>query len=52
VADQYGNLSANLEFEQTTLLDDKKTNSNGNDLAAHALRNDVQVLFNIGTAWL
>jgi hypothetical protein len=46
-----GNLSANVELEQTTLLDDKKTYSNGNDLAADALKNDVELLFNFGTSW-
>jgi len=46
-----GNLSANLEVYQETILDNKKTYSNGNDLGAHQLKNDVQILFNFGTSW-
>ena len=46
-----GNLSANLEVEQNILMDNKKTYSNGNDLAEHMLKNDVSVLFNFGTSW-
>ena len=46
-----GNLSANLELFQTTILDDCKQCYTGNDLNSHQLKNDVDVLFNIGTSW-
>jgi hypothetical protein len=46
-----GNLSANLEMVQTTIMDDCKLCWNGNALDAHLLKNDVSVLFNIGTSW-
>jgi hypothetical protein len=46
-----GNLSANLEFLQTTILDDCKLCWNGNALDGHLLKNDVSLLFNVGTSW-
>jgi hypothetical protein len=46
-----GNLSANLEFLQTTILDNCKLCWNGNALDGHLLKNDVSLLFNIGTSW-
>ncbi len=46
-----GNLSANIEMIQTTIMDNCKLCYTGNDLNAHQLKNDVSVLFNIGTSW-
>ena len=46
-----GNLTVNLEEIQTTVLDDCKLCYNGNALDGHQLKNDVSVLFNIGTSW-
>jgi len=46
-----GNLSANLEVLQTTILDDCKQCWVGNALDRQLLKNDVSVLFNIGTSW-
>jgi hypothetical protein len=46
-----GNLSANLEMIQTTIMDDCKLCYFGNDLNEHQLKNDVSLLFNIGTSW-
>jgi hypothetical protein len=46
-----GNLSANLEMIQTTILDNCKLCYTGNDLNSHQLKNDVSVLFNVGTSW-
>ncbi len=46
-----GNLSANLEVEDTLIMDFKRTlvsNAVSNNLP----KNDVNVLFNIGTSWL
>jgi hypothetical protein len=47
-----GNLSANLEVFDTIVLNDKKNFGLGNDLNTNQLKNDVDVLFNIGTSWL
>jgi hypothetical protein len=46
-----GNLSANVEYEQTTVMDNCKLCYNGNDLNSHQLKNDVSMLFNLGTSW-
>jgi hypothetical protein len=46
-----GNLSANLEVLQTTIMDDCKQCWVGNALDRQLLKNDVSVLFNIGTSW-
>jgi hypothetical protein len=46
-----GNLSANVEMIQTTVLDDCQLCYVGNDLNEHQLKNDVSVLFNLGTSW-
>jgi hypothetical protein len=46
-----GNLSANLEYVQTTVLDDCKQCWIGNALDGRLLKNDVNILFNIGTSW-
>ncbi len=46
-----GNLSANVEvFDQIT-MDDCKQCAVGNDLSIQIPKNDVSVLFNIGTSW-
>jgi hypothetical protein len=46
-----GNLSANAELVQTTVLDDCKECWVGNALDGRLLKNDVSVLFNVGTSW-
>jgi hypothetical protein len=46
-----GNLSANLEYLQTTVLDDCKACYDGNALDGRLLKNDVNLLFNVGTSW-
>jgi len=46
-----GNLSANLEVQHTIVMDDKDNFALGNALATNQLKNDVNVLFNIGTSW-
>ena len=46
-----GNLSANLEMEHTILMDNCKMCWDGNALDGHQLKNDVSLLFNIGTSW-
>jgi hypothetical protein len=46
-----GNLSANLEVLHSIVMDNAKTFYLGNDLNSHQLKNDVSVLFNIGTSW-
>ena len=46
-----GNLSANLEMIQTTIMDDCKLCWDGNALDGHLLKNDVSLLFNLGTSW-
>jgi hypothetical protein len=46
-----GNLSANVEMIQTTVMDDCKLCYTGNDLNSAQLKNDVSVLFNVGTSW-
>jgi hypothetical protein len=46
-----GNLSANLEMVQTTIMDNCKLCWNGNALDGHLLKNDVSMLFNLGTSW-
>jgi hypothetical protein len=46
-----GNLSANVEMIQTTIMDDCKLCYTGNDLNEQLLKNDVSMLFNLGTSW-
>jgi hypothetical protein len=46
-----GNLSANLELYTNTILDNAKLSYVGNDLNEQNLKNDVSMLFNIGTSW-
>jgi len=46
-----GNLTANFELLQTTVMDNKKTFAFGNDIGTHQLKNDVNLLFNLGTSW-
>jgi hypothetical protein len=46
-----GNLTANLEFTQTTIMDNCKECFTGNDLQDRMLKNDVNMLFNLGTSW-
>src|SRR5579885_3681435 len=46
-----GNLTVNLEEIQTTILDNAKFSYVGNDLSEQNLKNDVSVLFNVGTSW-
>src|SRR5947209_3023061 len=46
-----GNLSANLEVFHAIVMDNAKTYFFGNDLQDRQLKNDVSVLFNIGTSW-
>jgi hypothetical protein len=46
-----GNLTANVEFNQTTIMDNCKECYVGNDLNERALKNDVNMLFNVGTSW-
>jgi hypothetical protein len=46
-----GNLTANVEFTQTTIMDDCKECFTGNDLQDRLLKNDVNMLFNLGTSW-
>jgi hypothetical protein len=46
-----GNLSANLEVLQNIVMDDCKLCYVGNDLNEHQLKNDVSVLFHVGTSW-
>jgi hypothetical protein len=46
-----GNLSANLELLQTTIMDNAKFSYFGNDLSEQNLKNDVSLLFNLGTSW-
>jgi hypothetical protein len=46
-----GNLTANVEFNQTTIMDNCKLCYFGNDLQDRQLKNDVNMLFNVGTSW-
>jgi hypothetical protein len=46
-----GNLSANIEFLQTTIMDNAKFSYFGNDLNEQNLKNDINMLFNLGTSW-
>jgi hypothetical protein len=46
-----GNLSAGLEYEQTTTMDNCKMCWNGNALNGHQLKNDVNIEFNVATSW-
>ena len=46
-----GNLSAGLEYEQTTIMDNCKMCWNGNALNGALLKNDVDMLFSVGTSW-
>jgi hypothetical protein len=46
-----GNLTVNLEEVQTTIMDDCKMCWDGNALDGQLLKNDVNVLFNVGTSW-
>jgi hypothetical protein len=48
-----GNLSANLEVFDQIVMDNCKLCGYGNDLGNdHQLKNNVNVLFNLGTSWL
>jgi hypothetical protein len=46
-----GNLSANFEVFHTIVMDNAKTSYIGNDLNGRQLKNDVNLLFHIGTSW-
>ena len=46
-----GNLSAGLEYEQTTIMDNCKMCWNGNALNGRLLKNDVNIEFNVATSW-
>jgi hypothetical protein len=46
-----GNLSAGVEVEQTTVLDDCKQCWDFNAFDGRLLKNDVTVEFNLGTSW-
>ncbi len=46
-----GNLSANLEVEDNILMDLNKTETIGNAIDSQPPKNDVSILFNIGTSW-
>jgi len=46
-----GNLSANFEMLQTIVMDNKKTFAFSNDIGDHQLKNDVDLLLNVGTSW-
>ena len=46
-----GNLTANIEMVQTTLMDNCQLCFNGNALNGRQLKNDVSALFNLGTSW-
>jgi hypothetical protein len=48
---QTGNLTVNLEELQTTVMDNSKYFAEFNALSVAQLKNDVQLLFNIGTSW-
>jgi hypothetical protein len=47
---QTGNLSANVEVFDSMIMDHKKTFA-ANALDANLLKNDLSVLFNVGTSW-
>jgi len=50
---QTGNLSANVEVFDQIVMDNCKLCGYGNDLGTdHQLKNNVNVLFNLGTSWL
>jgi hypothetical protein len=46
-----GNLSANLEVFHTIIMDNSKLSYFGNDLNERNLKNDVSLLFHVGTSW-
>ncbi|HJU09544.1 MAG TPA: hypothetical protein VJ728_01640, partial [Candidatus Binataceae bacterium] len=46
-----GNLTINLEMLHQIIMDNSKTVYAGNDLSDHQLKNDVSLLFNVGTSW-
>ena len=46
-----GNLTANFEYVQTTVMDDCKQCWIGNALDGRLLKNSIQVLGSIGTSW-
>jgi hypothetical protein len=46
-----GNLSANLEVYDSIIMDLKKTYTVGNAVDANPPKNDVSILFNVGTSW-
>lgn len=48
---QTGNLTVNLEEVQTTVMDNSKYFAAFNAVGVHQLKNDVELLFNIGTSW-
>jgi hypothetical protein len=47
-----GNLSANLEYLQITIMDNCKMCYSSSAFDAHMLKNDANLLFNLGTSWL
>jgi hypothetical protein len=46
-----GNLTINLEMLQTTVMDNSKYYAEFNAIGVQQLKNDVQLLFNLGTSW-
>jgi len=46
-----GNLSANFEYDQVIIMDNCKLCYSSSAFDAHMLKNDVAMLFNIGTSW-
>jgi hypothetical protein len=46
-----GNLSANIEVFHQIVMDHSKGMTFGNDLSTNQLKQDVDVLFNVGTSW-
>jgi hypothetical protein len=46
-----GNLSANVEVYDSIVMDNQKTFAVTNALSENHLKNDVSVLFNLGTSW-
>jgi hypothetical protein len=49
---QTGNLTANVEVYDQIIMDHKKTFTIGNAVDENPPKNDVSVLFSIGTSWL
>jgi hypothetical protein len=46
-----GNLAANIEVDDNIVMDNCKQCAVGNDLSIQQPKNDVSVLFNLGTSW-